>query len=143
MRPRCCFRYLTFFGINIALVLLFRVALGLLRRLRSRHRRQNRSGNRSLHSTLMHWSSRHRTRSPVSVAISVAVPIPAVSVARRRPAWFRLVTQTAALSARQNLALINPAFDADHAVRRVGFAEPVIDIGAQRVQRKLALQIPF
>src|SRR5262249_3467442 len=38
---------------------------------------------------------------------------------------------------------VNPALDADHAVGRVGLAESVVNIGAQGMQRKLALQIPF
>src|SRR5262249_27120062 len=51
--------------------------------------------------------------------------------------------QTAALGQVKNLALVQPALDADYAVGRVSLGETVIDIRAQRVQRKLSLQIPL
>src|SRR5690606_4181013 len=43
----------------------------------------------------------------------------------------------------ENLALEDPALDADHAVggKRLGFG--VVDVGAQRMQRHTALAIPF
>src|ERR1700733_146173 len=48
-----------------------------------------------------------------------------------------------ALLCRQNLAFINPALHANHAIRRARLGESVIDVGAQRVQRQTPLQIPL
>src|SRR5579863_9582020 len=78
MRPRCCLRYFTFFGINM-----------------------------------------------------ISVPL---DPRRSRPLW---------LFARQNLAFVDPALHSDNSVGRVRLRESVINIGAQRVQRQTALQIPF
>src|SRR3954468_24869610 len=41
------------------------------------------------------------------------------------------------------LALVQPHLDADLAVGRVRFGEPVIDVGAQRLQRQLPVQVPL
>src|SRR2546425_9051530 len=41
------------------------------------------------------------------------------------------------------LALVDPYLHADLPVGRAGLAEPVIDVGAQRVQRQLPLQVPL
>ena len=49
----------------------------------------------------------------------------------------------AAVTAFDHFALVDPNLDADHAIGRVRLAETVINIGAQRVQRQLTLQIPF
>src|SRR5215469_4825095 len=50
----------------------------------------------------------------------------------------------AALSARRYfLALINPALHADDPVSGVGLRESEIDVGAQRLQRQTALQVPL
>src|SRR5260221_6027821 len=43
----------------------------------------------------------------------------------------------------QALTLVEPYLDADLAVGRVGFREAVVDVGAQRLQRQLTVQIPF
>src|SRR5215216_1586167 len=43
----------------------------------------------------------------------------------------------------ENLATINPNLHADLAKRRLCFGETVIDVGAQRVKRKLPLQVPL
>src|SRR5262249_40413057 len=51
--------------------------------------------------------------------------------------------QAAALGQIENLALVQPGLDTDHAVSRIRFGETVVDIRAQSVQRKLALQIPL
>src|SRR5450755_2352276 len=40
-------------------------------------------------------------------------------------------------------ALVDPALHADYPVRRVGFGGAKIDVGAQRLQRQPALQVPF
>src|SRR5688572_6262067 len=44
---------------------------------------------------------------------------------------------------RQALTLVEPHLHADLAVGGVGFREPVIDVGAQRLQRQLAVQVPL
>src|SRR5690606_10783790 len=44
---------------------------------------------------------------------------------------------------RQHVALVNPHFDADDAVGRLGFGRTVFDIGAQGVQGHTAFAIPF
>ncbi len=56
---------------------------------------------------------------------------------------FRFGQQITPLGEIENFALVQPRLDPDHAVRGVRFGETVIDIGAQGVQRKLPLQIPF
>src|SRR5579885_3113306 len=132
MRPRCCLRYLTFFGINIGLL-----SLAFLLRNRRRHRGQNRSLHRSAFPRRRNRSCSRRPRSAIPVSVTVA------ALARRSPPGLRFIAQSAPLPARKNLALIDPALDPDHAISRVGLAESVIDIRAQRVQRKLALQIPL
>src|SRR5207302_37418 len=43
----------------------------------------------------------------------------------------------------QALAFVEPYLDADLAVGRARFGEAVVDIGAQRLQRQLAVQIPL
>ena len=48
-----------------------------------------------------------------------------------------------ASAGRQNLALEDPALDADLAVRGVGLGEAVLDVGAQRVQRHATLAVPL
>src|SRR5687768_776687 len=47
------------------------------------------------------------------------------------------------LAFRHDLAFEYPHLDADDAVGRLRFGEPVIDVGAQRVQRHTALAIPL
>src|SRR5437762_4339414 len=44
---------------------------------------------------------------------------------------------------RQHLALEYPYLDADHAIRRACFGEPVVDVGAQRVERHATFAIPL
>ena len=159
MRPRCCLRYLTFFGINMdyslprfrlgsgprAVRRVFRLRLLLpARRGRSGHRRQNRSRCAASPGVALHRLRRFGSRSDgprPTIAIPVAIAIPPLRT--RCAPRLGLIAQSFALTTRQNLALINPALHADHAVSGVGFTESVIDIGAQRVQRKLPLQIPF
>src|SRR4029079_14999533 len=43
----------------------------------------------------------------------------------------------------QALTLVEPYLDADLTVGRVRFGEPVVDVGAQRLQRQLAVQVPL
>src|SRR5262249_22938599 len=86
MRPRCCLRYLTFFGINIAC--LSPGARG--------------SPRRALPIVLLATSQRH-----------------------------------------EPLALVQPDLDADLTVGRVGLREAVVDVGAQRLQRQLTVQVPL
>ena len=70
------------------------------------------------------------------------VPVP-VTIRPRRTPRLGIIAQATGLGSRQNLAFVDPALDADHAVGGVRLAESEIDIRAQRVQRKLPLQIPF
>src|SRR5678809_1367179 len=83
IRPRCCFRYLTFFGINMALC------------------------------------------------------PPARRAARRAVIFF------AADPRGQALALVEPHLDADAAVGGERLREAVVDVGAQRLQRQLPVQVPL
>src|SRR5688572_18693797 len=41
------------------------------------------------------------------------------------------------------LAFVDPALDADLPVGGPRFGEPIVDVGPQRVQRELPLQVPF
>src|SRR5215469_10768509 len=43
----------------------------------------------------------------------------------------------------ETLALVEPDLDTDLPVRRVRFREAVIDVGAQRLQRELPVQVPL
>src|SRR5436309_11030177 len=43
----------------------------------------------------------------------------------------------------EDLALVDPDLHADRAVGRARLGEAVIDVGADRVQRELAVQVPF
>jgi len=52
--------------------------------------------------------------------------------------WFRQQSAPA-LRRIQNLALIQPGLDPDHAIRCPRFGKSIIDVRSQRVQRKLAL----
>src|SRR4051794_6686923 len=62
----------------------------------------------------------------------------------RRPARRSFAILFFASSLRhETLALVQPHLDADLAVSRVRFGEPVIDVGAQRLQRQLAVQVPL
>src|SRR5207237_319607 len=79
-----------------------------------------------------------RTFAPIAAfPTPVAAPLPAVAPR------LRLRQQAAALGQIQNLALIEPRLDADHAVSGMSLRKAVIDIGAQSVQRELPLQVPF
>jgi hypothetical protein len=70
---------------------------------------------------------------------------PGLSWLATRPARFRFARaqQLPRRVAFQNLALVHPTLDADDAVCRMRFGEAVVDVGAQCVQRKLPVQIPF
>src|SRR5207302_3306021 len=52
--------------------------------------------------------------------------------------WLRF-----ALFLLQDFAFVNPALHSDHTIRSASFGEAILDIGAQRVQRQTALQIPL
>src|SRR5208283_4283716 len=109
MRPRCCLRYLTFFGINIESVLSSQ--LSVLRKIFP----SAAFYLCNLTSDLLECSGR-------------------ADFAR----WRRFP-----LFCRQNLAFINPALHANHAVSRARFGETIVNIGTQRVQRQPPLQIPL
>src|SRR5687768_15674984 len=98
MRPRCCLRYLTFFGINIAVTLAGSA---------SRDPAYTVAVNQSV------WGGfrRRRTRRPLRPALrSPWRPIPVFLVA--------------ADPRHQALALVEPDLDADLPVRRARFGEP-------------------
>src|SRR5687768_9191433 len=82
-------------------------------------------------------------RAPVAF---VTVAPGATSVAALAPGLVDGVGLRAARHRRlrvENLAAVNPALDADHAVGRVRLGEAVVDVGAQRVQGEPALQVPL
>src|ERR1039458_8340327 len=85
-----------------------------------------------------------RWRPPVATIATVPAAIaPVAAVATVAPGFRFRRQRLHAVAGVQDLALVEPRFHADHAIRRMGFRKTVIDIRAQRVQRKLALQIPF
>src|SRR5579863_5489885 len=43
----------------------------------------------------------------------------------------------------QNLAIVDPALHANHAVGGPGLRQPEVDVGAQRVQRQASLEVPL
>src|SRR3984957_10809466 len=106
MRPRCCLRYLTFFGNNIT------------------------------------EPSYPRGPKPrrYSLAISEASLRPSKSL---RGECARRDTLVATLLLLVDVATIDPGLDADDAVRRVRLGEAVVDVGAQRMQRQTALEVPL
>src|SRR5215813_12650954 len=59
------------------------------------------------------------------------------------PVLERSLPLARALLLRQNVAAIDPNLHADHAVGRARFREAVLDVGAQRMQRQTALQVPL
>src|SRR5581483_5662489 len=48
-----------------------------------------------------------------------------------------------ALFLREDFAFINPCLHANHAISRAGLGEAVFNVGAQRVEREAALQVPL
>src|SRR5262249_32167519 len=106
--------------------------LGRLRQFARRSLRR-RAGGRVL-------ISARRLRTAIAVTVSIAIPPrtrippPGLGLGIEHPSPLLLL---------QNLAAIDPRLDPDHTVGRVGFRETVIDVGPQRVQRKLALQVPL
>ena len=74
------------------------------------------------------------TRATIAVAIAIAMIAAAAAAAKF------LFTAGAR---RQALALVEPHLHANLAVGRVRFREAVVDVGAQRLQRQLAVQVPF
>src|SRR4051812_21339256 len=91
MRPRCCLRYLTFFGINMVRYLLPALVRPMV----------------------------GPTRGPIPVLFIAAGP------------------------GNQALTLVEPHLHADLAVGRARFGKAVVDVGAQRLQRQLPVQIPL
>src|SRR6266568_8748130 len=100
MRPLCCLRNLTFFGINIRKP-----------------------------------SSLFRGCTPLQTPAA-----PGKSLGSERTSREALVT---ALLLLVDVATVDPGLDADDAVGGVRLGKTVVDVGAQRVQRQTALQIPL
>src|SRR5262249_37658938 len=134
MRPRICFRCLTFFGINIAFTHCqfpiadcrfeignWQLAIGNLLLVLS-------SRPTSVRSTFAFAS---RARASLAFAGARLVDRIRTGTARHRRLWI------------ENLAAIDPNLDPDLSKRRLRFSQTVIDIGAQSVQRKLSLQVPL
>src|ERR1019366_7950334 len=135
---------------------------GLLRRHQRRQHRRHRThcrtrqiARRGLHRRTRRFYRRRRVRRRTLPSSPPAIPTPtpdartittiaavAPAVAQVAPR-FRIGQQIPPLGEIQNFALVQPRLDADHPVRGVRFGETVIDVGAQGVQRKLPLQIPF
>src|SRR5215467_7450918 len=120
MRPRCCFRYLTFFGINI---------------------------------TAIPWAGGAGQaggagrKTYVSRPACPACPAYPALCLLRPGLWppgraFPVFLFASALR-HEPLTLVQPHLDADLAVRRVGFGEAVVDVGAQRLERQLPVQVPL
>src|SRR5262249_26339339 len=122
MRPRCCFRYLTFFGINITRILKLIVNLVIWE-----------SGNRVI--GLDDW--------PITRLPNYAITRLSLGPSLRPPRRPLPVFLFAAALRHQALALVEPHLDADLAVGRVRFGEAVVDVGAQRLRRQLAVQVPL
>ena len=81
------------------------------------------------------------TTASASTVATIAIPtVPPVALVAAR---FGLGQQAAALGQVENLALIQPRLDPDHAVGGMRFGKSIIDIRPQGVQRQLPLQIPF
>src|SRR5215813_8663756 len=117
MRPRCCLRYFTFFGINISQFSVSRLSVtssALRCSLFTYHTVAGRKANGE-------WGPRSAAalEGPCRCRLRLALALP------------------------QDLALVHPALHADHAVRGPRFGKAVIDIGAQSVQRQASLQVPF
>src|SRR5829696_4380713 len=129
MRPRCCFRNLTFFGINM-----MQTSNAVGYRLRAPGCRHCLAPGPTppvacslglLRPGSLHSRRPTRTAIPVAAAVTVAVFLFAPN------AW------------PQPLALVQPDLHADLPVGRVAFGEAVVDVGAQRLQRQLAVQVPL
>src|SRR5438128_5177752 len=115
MRPRCCLRYFTFLGINIKSALRYQSVTLSLRRSKLR-----------LYTT------------PLIPAHAASCPLQKSLECASHCCGLRF-----ALLLRQNFATVDPAFHPDYAVGGFGLGETVFDVGAQRVQRQAALQIPL
>src|SRR5580704_10950904 len=100
MRPRCCLRNLTFFGINIRKP-----------------------------------SSLFRGYAPLQTPA-----VPGKSLRRECSSREALI---ATLLLLVDVATVDPGLDADDAVGGVRLGETVVDVGAQRVQRQTALEVPL
>src|SRR4029078_5644696 len=76
-------------------------------------------------------------------AVTAAAPTPAI-VALVVTAPGRLVQRgevSAGVAGGHDLALVDPALDADAAERRAGLVEAVVDVGPQRVQRHAPVRV--
>ena len=139
MRPRCCLRYLTFLGINMALLRcpvsstrsvsgssrLRLLGLRFLFPARRRRSEPSAAGSarvaqltrRALLQARAPQPELHRTRSAITISVAITIP----PFRARCAARLGLIAQTLRAPARQNLTFVHPALHADHAVGRVGF----------------------
>src|SRR5512143_3430949 len=154
MRPRCCLRYFTFLGINIGVSYSLFLSpsdggaagdspSGLLSWVLS-------CGLSCFHAgctgAAMGGRMACRAISPGACCVTPA-PSGAKACGRGgrsrlsrsrsrsgRGARLGLITQPASLCTGKDLALVDPALDADHAIGGICLAESEVDIGAQGVQ---------
>ena len=153
IRPRCCLRCLTRLGASIS---------ARPRRRRGRHRRRRARRDRRPATGTAAAPARTaappaRTAAPATGTATTpatpaagTAPVAAVTAAAatavaavRRPGGRRVhvgqVGPRVALG--HDLALVDPALDADAPEGRAGLVEAVVDVGAQRVQRHAAVRV--
>src|SRR5262245_34891595 len=120
IRPRCCFRNLTFFGINM----------------RNHPLRQRRHGGTE--ATEGGEPSLPALLSRVPASLSSSFSVLSASLWRRLP-----LLQSAMGPQRVLLALVDPAAHADLAEAGARLGHAVVDVRPQGVQRQLAVQVPL
>src|SRR5262249_26340778 len=78
---------------------------------------------------------------PAAVTPAATAPAVVVVAAARLRGLLERGQVLAGVALRHDLALVDPALDADAAERRAGLVEAVVDVGAQRVQRHAAVGV--
>src|SRR6185503_7150512 len=133
MRPRICFRCLTFFGINITIHLFS-------------HEKAHKAHKYfcvfcAFCVLLIVWPRSSTVRSAFAFAARTRATLSftgacLVDGIRTRTTRHRSLRI-------ENLAAIDPNLHSDLSERRLRFGETVIDVRAQSVERKLSLQVPL
>src|SRR6267154_2313257 len=122
IRPRCCFRYLTFLGINMTIYL-------------------QKAGS------IFHTSQTQLSSLSISVPVVSAVSVRSAAArtwTRLRSgarSICRLLHRSNTATVTHDVSAIDPDFYADFTESRVGFGKSVIDIGSQGVQRQTTVEI--
>src|SRR5262245_41448269 len=122
MRPRCCLRYLTFFGIN------------MMHSSSGRQRLEGREGLEGI--TLLACPA--LPAHPAYPALPARLRSPGRPSRTAVPVFF-----VAAHAWHESLSFVEPDLHANLAVGGARLREPVVDIRAQRLQGQLAVQIPL